>query len=970
MRFCLGALAVLACWMWLISRRSWNDTPVRHRLALFALMVVAGIFAQKGQQSGVSHFPVQSDLPLTCSPLAQLDADSETLACQRDLQEDYANLERQLQRADGSCFLSVTNQIEDLSFTGFSRGATSVLARVSWPNGAAEGGEVLVFLACDSLHEGRYRVVGQTMIGSEEEEVVVEISLSWLPGDSDVSSFLRVCVWTDADEDGLPDVVESLCLGTSPENPDTDEDGICDGDELRFGFDPCQPDADRDLDQDGMPDIEELVLGMMPGAVDTDGDGLPDGVEWAAGLNPAQSDSDGDGIADAAALALSAYGLAPATPPPPVRGSDVWIDPPGDDYEISGSHSITVTFDPETEDVGQSVFGVGWPGGTTTSDTLAYTVADRGTNSRLSISASGASFRALKAGRYHFQLAADDHATLSLGNGFSVSADWSLENRTGTGEPGSLILVPGDVLPITLSSSNTGGPGKVELLEFGRRTALASPSVNAYFTSSRIECTGCVHAGVKAKPTLAGQSPVVIVVEGGELGGQLTITPEATSQVEWLAWLESPRRMLSPTELTIRVPAGERKVVVGLCAGKTPGIARVTGEFVENRTNRTISQTATLMVEQPVAKLKSVPVIRFDHDAESFEHDALTIKKDKLHPVNGTLGEWRPEKQVNDPVCYIAGTRSVRIKARFELDKCVDTNMTIRLTSQGFPCSDFAPVSVPFCCGKSKEVVFEAQRAVGNAVSRGDATLVWQADGAEESVTTGPHKCYVILDEPQRPWRSGSRSRPRPGELVWASALDVSCVAASGETTKAGALSKVTRHLFSNMGFTYDTVEGASNFLQSSAIPPIASDKFALSDYIRGNVQVNCYDQAYGVMTLATCLGIAAESHYTEPFGYIKKTNLVGISDLCNNPFFTNEGNCQDKVCEDTTHTRSSFGRHMYVLYEGRAFDACAGPQLGAHDKESYLREVIDTSGSFGGSSCLESTRTEDRRCTNELQLR
>lgn len=64
----------------------------------------------------------------------------------------------------------------------------------------------------------------------------------------------------DADADDLPDEAETI-LGTNPNNPDTDGDGLTDGEEVK-------------------------VYKTDPLKADTDGDGYSDGAEVEAGYNP------------------------------------------------------------------------------------------------------------------------------------------------------------------------------------------------------------------------------------------------------------------------------------------------------------------------------------------------------------------------------------------------------------------------------------------------------------------------------------------------------------------------------------------------------------------------------------------------------------------------------------------------------------------------------------------------------------
>lgn len=88
----------------------------------------------------------------------------------------------------------------------------------------------------------------------------------------------------DQDQDGLT-LAEEKFYGTDPNNPDTDGDGIKDGEEVRNGYDPLGP-GKLDSDNDGFPDIDEREFGTDPFNPDTDGDGYLDGDEIKNGYNP------------------------------------------------------------------------------------------------------------------------------------------------------------------------------------------------------------------------------------------------------------------------------------------------------------------------------------------------------------------------------------------------------------------------------------------------------------------------------------------------------------------------------------------------------------------------------------------------------------------------------------------------------------------------------------------------------------
>lgn len=117
----------------------------------------------------------------------------------------------------------------------------------------------------------------------------------------------------DDDGDGLTNA-EEAALGTDPNNPDTDDDGISDGDEVNvYGTDPLNLDSDGDILYDG----GELVYGTGLLNPDTDGDGLLDGEEvYFYGTDPLNPDTDGDGVPDGVEVRNGTDPLRPPAPAP------------------------------------------------------------------------------------------------------------------------------------------------------------------------------------------------------------------------------------------------------------------------------------------------------------------------------------------------------------------------------------------------------------------------------------------------------------------------------------------------------------------------------------------------------------------------------------------------------------------------------------------------------------------------------
>ncbi|MBL9171580.1 MAG: hypothetical protein JNN07_27865 [Verrucomicrobiales bacterium] len=103
---------------------------------------------------------------------------------------------------------------------------------------------------------------------------------------------------------------------TDPNNPDSDGDGLRDGDEVRFyRTDPRNLDTDRD----SLSDFDELRNWRSnPLVADSDSDGLSDGDEvFTHRTDPTKSDSDGDGFSDKLEITYHSDPLASSSIPSP-----------------------------------------------------------------------------------------------------------------------------------------------------------------------------------------------------------------------------------------------------------------------------------------------------------------------------------------------------------------------------------------------------------------------------------------------------------------------------------------------------------------------------------------------------------------------------------------------------------------------------------------------------------------------------
>ena len=126
----------------------------------------------------------------------------------------------------------------------------------------------------------------------------------------------------DSDDDMLPDFLEEI-IGTDISDPDTDKDGLTDYQEYYvLGTDPLvydsvEPgvsDSDADNDGDGLSNKRELEIGTKPFNPDSDDDGLTDGEEENTyGTNPLKYDTDDDGISDGDEITIGTDPQSPYT---------------------------------------------------------------------------------------------------------------------------------------------------------------------------------------------------------------------------------------------------------------------------------------------------------------------------------------------------------------------------------------------------------------------------------------------------------------------------------------------------------------------------------------------------------------------------------------------------------------------------------------------------------------------------------
>ena len=194
--------------------------------------------------------------------------------------------------------------VTGLSIAAIWRGSNSTDLVVAWPTSSRPLHSLVYVYSATNLVEWGWGKTLLAYVGAFASNAVVSVADDMVAPVAPSNAAPAVAFFAagdaaDSDFDGAPDADERFLHRTDPREPDTDGDGFCDGWEVShalLGYDPLVYDSTNslsawdDIDNDGLANIHEQMLGTSPTDPDTDDDEIPDGTEVPVSALQAQFD--------------------------------------------------------------------------------------------------------------------------------------------------------------------------------------------------------------------------------------------------------------------------------------------------------------------------------------------------------------------------------------------------------------------------------------------------------------------------------------------------------------------------------------------------------------------------------------------------------------------------------------------------------------------------------------------------------
>ncbi|MDZ7401893.1 MAG: hypothetical protein ONB37_17180 [candidate division KSB1 bacterium] len=264
--------------------------------------------------------------------------------------------------------------------------------------------------------------------------------------------------------------------------------------------------------------------------------------------------------------------------------------------------------------------------------------------------------------------------------------------------------------------------------------------------------------------------------------------------------------------------------------------------------------------------------IKFNYNSSSYSYDALTIKKNNSTGVQ--VPEWYPAYNRNEPMAYIKSQSDRFIEARFWIDRTGFNYAGIYADMSGSGIGDVPEQSVNFNDTQYATQTLECSGSVPNSVGIRSFSWNWYVTYIDEVefeepiwiAESGEHEYYTVLDEPQAPM-----------SVPWTDVLDYSCDWASGQSSEANVVKKITEGIY-NMG----DIDGDIDYDYSSYYCT-DYDKLKLGSFLdditsKNNVKVNCTDCGNLVDVFTAAVG--SQSHSKRIWSGIKTKEIDPIGSI------------------------------------------------------------------------------------------
>ena len=280
----------------------------------------------------------------------------------------------------------------------------------------------------------------------------------------------------------------------------------------------------------------------------------------------------------------------------------------------------------------------------------------------------------------------------------------------------------------------------------------------------------------------------------------------------------------------------------------------------------------------------TIQAIKFNHDPNSTDHDALTIRKNETEDIY--VPEWEDNAGTlkTSAAAYARSQAGNLLKIAVRLQRQNAAVQSVQVSAQSTSVLGNAIAAQPivFSQGNFSDYVLlplsntKLNTAVGKSEIAFDWTLVSTLSNGQKQteIQRTKHTIYTLLEEPKAPW--GPQDDPHDYEFPWTDVLDRACDWAAGAKNRVEVATLLTQK-FSSYGhlgrLKYDIKDTSSHL----AIP--GTDRFGVIDFLRklgssSGCMVNCTDCAILVSSFANILGC---NLYQSQMGFRFHTNPVRL---------------------------------------------------------------------------------------------